>query len=111
MCVTKTVMSQHTLGWFGAYPEKQQAFRDLAEAIDTAAVPIIATKQPITPYSNCKGLNLETWRQPTKFAIAAILNFDFEFYFYPFSVYLQTKHDSFSAYGTLWCRFLNNTLT
>ena len=43
MCVTKNVMVQQTLGWFGAYPENQLAFRDLAETIDTAAVPIIAT--------------------------------------------------------------------
>ena len=49
MCVTKNVMVQQTLGWFGAYPERQLAFRDLAETIDTAAVPIVATKQPITP--------------------------------------------------------------
>ena len=47
MCVTKTVMVQQMLGWFGAYPEKQ-AFHDLAEVIDTAAVLIIATKQSIT---------------------------------------------------------------
>ena len=38
MCVTKNVMVQQTLGWFGAYPEKRKAFRDLAETIDTAAV-------------------------------------------------------------------------
>ena len=49
MYVTKNMMVQQTLGWFGAYPEKQQAFRDLAEAVDMAAVPIMATKQPITP--------------------------------------------------------------
>ena len=49
MCVTINVLVQQTLGWFGAYPEKQIAFRDLAETIDTAAVPTIATKQPITP--------------------------------------------------------------
>ena len=47
--LTKNMMVQQTLGWFGVYPEKQKAFRDLAETIDTAAVPIIATKQPITP--------------------------------------------------------------
>ena len=48
MCVTKNVMVQETLGWFSAYSEKQKAFRDLSETIDTAAVPIIATKQPVT---------------------------------------------------------------
>ena len=58
MCVTKIVMVQQTLGWFGAYPEKQ-AFRDLAETIDTAAVPIIATANN-AKYSNCKGLNHDT---------------------------------------------------
>ena len=42
-------MVQQTFGWFGAYPEKQQAFRDLAETIVMAAVAFIATKQPIMP--------------------------------------------------------------
>ena len=41
MCVTINVMVQQMLGWFGAYPEKQ--FRDLAETIDMAAVPILAS--------------------------------------------------------------------
>ena len=49
MCVTNIVMVQQTLGWFGAYPGKQYAFREFAETIDIAAVPIIATKQLITP--------------------------------------------------------------
>ena len=49
MCVTKNVMVQQMLGWLGAYPEKQFALRDLADTTDTAAVPIIAIKQPITP--------------------------------------------------------------
>ena len=93
MCVTKNVMVQQTVGWFGAYPEKQQAFRDLAETIGTAAVSIIATKQPITPSIPIAEVeSRDLWRQPTKFAIAAILNFlHFEFYFYPFSVYLQAS--------------------
>ena len=98
MCVTKNVKVQQTLGWFGAYPEKQYAFRDLVETIDTAAVPIIATKQQITPsipiasgwfmtsaYKICDGGHFE-------------LCLHFEFYFYLFSVYLQAKHDSFCAY-------------
>ena len=42
----QNVLVQQTLGWLGAYPEKQCAFRDLAETIDMAAVPKIATKQP-----------------------------------------------------------------
>ena len=41
--------SPTNVGWFDAYPEKQSAFRDLAETIDTAAVSIISTKQPIMP--------------------------------------------------------------
>ena len=83
MFVTKNVMVQQTLGWFGAYPEKQLAFRDLAETVDTAVVPIIATKQSITPSIPIAGVeSRDLWRQPTKFAIAAILNFvHFEFYF------------------------------
>ena len=48
MCVTKNVIVQQTRGWFGAYPEKQYVFRDLAEAVDTAAVSI-TIKQPIMP--------------------------------------------------------------
>ena len=43
----KNVMVQQTLVWFGTNPEKQNAFCDLAETVDTAAVPIIATKQLI----------------------------------------------------------------
>ena len=42
-------MVQQMLGWFAAYPEEQYVFRDLAVTIDMAAVPIIATKEPITP--------------------------------------------------------------
>ena len=58
-------MVQQTLGWFGAYPEKQSAFSDLAEAIDTAFVSKIAKKkkkQPVTPtsISIARGLNHET---------------------------------------------------
>ena len=49
MCVTKNVTVQQTLGWFGAYPEKQHALRDLTETVDTVSLPIIATKQPIMP--------------------------------------------------------------
>ena len=99
MCVTKTVMVQQTLGWFGAYPEKQRAFRDLAETIDTEAVPIIATKQPITPsIPIARG---ESRDMTSAYKICDRRHFEFclhfEFYFYPFSVYLKSKHDSFGA--------------
>ena len=44
--------------------------------IDTAAVPIIATKANDANYSNCKGLNHETYDVSLQnLAIAAILNF------------------------------------
>ena len=64
-------------------------------------------------YSSCKGLNHETYDislqnlQSPPFWILS----HFECNFYPFSVYLQAKHDSFCARGTPWCRFLDNTLT
>ena len=47
--MTSDVCDKKTLGWFSAYPEKQQASCDLKETVDMAAEPIIATKQPITP--------------------------------------------------------------
>ena len=51
---------QQTLGWFDAYPEKQYAFRDLAETVDTVSVSIIATKQPMTlPYKICDSGHFE----------------------------------------------------
>ena len=60
MCVTTNVLVQETLGWISAYPEKTK-IRDLAEAIDTAAVPTIVTKTANNAkYSNCRGLNHAT---------------------------------------------------
>ena len=86
MCVTKNVMVQQTLGWFGAYRK-------------TISVPWLGRdywhggradnskrqkkkqkkKKNNTKYFNCKAFEsweiYDWWRQPTKFAIAAILNF------------------------------------
>ena len=47
MCVTENVHKR--LGGSVLILKNQRAFRDLAETIDTAAVPKIATKQPKTP--------------------------------------------------------------
>ena len=103
MCVTKNVLFQKkTLGWFGAYPEKQEALRDLVDTIDTRRRPCrkIATKQPITPsIPIARG-----WitRLMTSAYIYDCGHFEFylhfELYFYPFSIYLQAKHDSFCAF-------------
>ena len=100
MCVTKNVIVQQTLGWFGAHPEKQKAFCDLAETIDTAAVPIIATKQPITPsIPIARGWIKRLMTSAYKICNRGHFEFclHFEFYFYPFSVCWQAKHDSFCA--------------
>ena len=43
------MMVQQTLGWLCAYPEKTISVHDLAETIDTAAMPIIPIKQLVTP--------------------------------------------------------------
>ena len=95
MCVTKNVLVQQTLGLFGAYPEKQTTFRDLAETTDTAAVTKVATKQPKTPSIPIARVeSRDLWRQPTKFATVAILNFVSTS---NFCFYLQAKHDSFFA--------------
>ena len=49
---------------------------NLAEAVDMAAMPDNSNKTANNvKYSICKGMNHETWCQPTKFAITAILNF------------------------------------
>ena len=62
MCVTKNVMVQQTLGWFGAYPEKQKVLRDLAETIDTGGRADNSNKTANNAkYSSCKGLNHETY--------------------------------------------------
>ena len=89
----KMLWSNKRLGGSVLILKKTISFRDLAETIDTAAVLLKATKQPIT----CKGLNHETYDvslqnlRSRPFWICL----HFEFYFYPFSVYLQAKHDSF----------------
>ena len=76
MCVTKTVMVQQTLGWFGAYLEKTKSVLWLGRGYwhGSSADNSIKTANN-AKYSSCRGLNHETRRQPTKFAIAAILNF------------------------------------
>ena len=100
MCVTKYVMVRQMLVWFGAYPEKQKAFDDLAETIDTVTVPIIATKEPITP-SIPIARGLITRHMTSAYKILRSQPFEFcllfEFYFYPFSAYLQAKYDSSCA--------------
>ena len=73
--VTSGVCDQNCDGPVGAYPEKQLSipwfgigyWQDSHADNNKTAIN--------AKYSNCKGLNHETWRQPTKFAIAAILNF------------------------------------
>ena len=106
MCVTKNVMVQKPHGWFGAYPEKQYAFHDLAETVDTVAetvevaVPIIATKQPInSSIPTARGWIMRLMTSAYKICDHRDFEicFHVEFYFYPFSVYLQAKHDSFCA--------------
>ena len=76
MYVNKTVMVQQTLGWFGAYSKNdkrsviwQRLYWHGGRADNSNKTTNNAK------YSNCKGLNHETWRKPTKFAIAAISNF------------------------------------
>ena len=85
---------------------------DLAGTINTAAVPKKATKQPITP-SIPIARGWITRLMTSAYNIYDRSHFEFylsfEFYFYRFSVYIQVKHDSFYAQGTLWCRFLDNT--
>ena len=79
-----------------------------------AAVPIIATKQPITPsIPIARGWITRLMMSAYKICDCSHFEFclHFEFYFYLFSIYLQPKHDLFCALGTLWCRFLDNTLT
>ena len=59
-----------------------------------------SNKQPKTPSNPiAKVESRDLWRQPTKFAIAAILNFvsTSNFISILFSFYLQAKHDSFCA--------------
>ena len=105
MCVTKNGMIQQTLGWFSAFP-------DLAETIDTAAMPKKATLQLITPsIPIARGLIMRLMTSAYKICDRGHFEFclNFEFYFYPFSVYLQAMHDSSCAYVILWCRFLDNT--
>ena len=91
MCVTTNVLVQQKLGWFGAYPEKQSAFRDLAETIDTMAVATIATKQPITPSIPIVGGWIPRL-MTSAYKICDRRHFEFclhfEFYFYPFSASL-----------------------
>ena len=50
-------------------------------------------------YSSCKGLNQETYDISLQNLRSGPFEFclQFEFYFYPFSVYLHAKHDSFCA--------------
>ena len=77
--------------------------RELAETTDTAAVPIIATKQPITPsipiaMGWITRLMTSAYKIRDRGPFEFCLHFEFYFYpFYPFSVYLQAKHDSFCA--------------
>ena len=107
MCVTKNVMVQQRLGWFGAYP-------DLAETVDTAAMSIIAAKQPITPnIPIARGWITRLMTSRNKICDRDHFEFclHFEFYFFPFSVCLQAKHDLFYAEGTLWYRFLDKKWT
>ena len=61
MCVTKNVMVQQTLTWFGAYPEKQcvpwfgRDYWHSGRADNSNKTPNNAK------YSNCKGLNHEAY--------------------------------------------------
>ena len=78
----------------------------------TVAVPIIVTKQLISPSIP----NARSWitkHNMSAYKSCDCRHFEFclhlKFYFYPFSIYLQAKHDSFCAIGTFCCRFLDNT--
>ena len=100
-------MVQQTLGWFGAY-------LDLAETVDTAAMSIIAAKQLIMPnIPIARGWITRLMTSANKICDRDHFEFclHFEFYFYPFFVCLQAKHDLFCAEGTLWYRFLDNKYT
>ena len=88
MCVIKTVLVQQTLAmsfpWFGRdYWHSSRAKNSNKNAKNAK-------------YSSCKG-GWITWLMTSAYKICDRSHFEFclhfEFYFYPFSFYLQAKHD------------------
>ena len=100
MSVTKNMMVQQMLGWFCAYPEKTISVPWFGKdywhggRVDNNNKTANNAK-----YSNCKGLNQETYESAYKICDLGHFEFclHFEFYFYPLSIYLQAKHDLFCA--------------